>query len=85
MAEVFHAVAGSSPVDGGNVVAVGLGITASHVALNTVLNRVEPAAATTTQANDTKYVTTPSIVDYTSANELQSTIHRVVTYLFHDQ
>jgi len=31
------------------------------------------------------YVTTRSVVDYASANELQSTIDRVVTYLFHDQ
>jgi len=31
------------------------------------------------------YVTTRSVVDYTSVNELKSTMHRVVTYLFHDR
>jgi len=31
------------------------------------------------------YVITRSTDDYTSVNELLSTIHRVVTHLFHDQ
>jgi len=34
---------------------------------------------------ETVYVTTRSIVDHARVNEPQSTIHRVVIYLFHEQ